>query len=215
MPPALLGVTPTADVVALPARSVRGIDGQGAPEGDAFQRGVAALYGVAYTLKFTRKRAGQGDFLIGALEAGWGIDGPREAFLTTPREQWRWRLRLAVPGDVGAAEVRSAIAAATGKKGGKLEGSIEASRVQLERIPAGRWGRVLHIGPYAEEAGSVAKIEAAIQAAGAVAGRDHVEIYLTDPRRTAPARLRTVLLIPVASSQRMRPGRGGAQALHA
>jgi hypothetical protein len=198
-PDVLLKATLVADVITVSARVALGIEGQGAPEGESFQRSVAALYGVAYTLKFARKGSGRGDFKIGALEGCWGIDGPEAAFVSTPRSEWRWRLRLTVPADVRTAEVTAAIAAATTKKSGKLEGSAEAARVELERIPAQRWGRVLHIGPYAHEAASVAKARAAIEAAGQVVGRGHVEIYLGDPRRTKPEKLRTVLLVGVAS----------------
>jgi hypothetical protein len=201
MPEVLLKATLDADVVAVPSRTVLSIEGQGAPEGEPFRRSIGALYGVAYTLKFARKRGGRGDFRVGALEGSWGIDGPESAFLATPREEWRWRLRLAVPDDVTAKEVATTIATATTKKGGKLEASPEAARVELERISAARWGRVLHVGPYKDEAGSVAKIRSAIEAMGGTVGAGHVEIYLGDPRRTKPEKLRTVLLVGVAEGK--------------
>src|SRR5256885_1588819 len=91
MPEVLLKARLDADVVTVPSRAVLSIEGRGAPDGEAFQRSVGALYGVAYTLKFARKRDGKGDFKVGALEGSWGIDGPESAFLTTPREEWRWR----------------------------------------------------------------------------------------------------------------------------
>lgn len=198
MPEALLRAKPLADVVAVPARTVLGIEGQGEPGGEAFQRSIAALYGVTYTLKFTRKRGGKGDFKVGALEALWRTGTGQAGFVGTPRAQWRWRLRLAVPDDVDAKEVSAAIAAAVGKKGGKLEGSREARGVKVERIPAGRWGRVLHVGPYAEEAPSIARAVAAIEREGGAPGPEHVEIYLNDPRRTERQKVRTVLLVSLA-----------------
>lgn len=198
MPEALLRATPVADVVTVPARTVIGIEGQGAPGGDAFQRCVAALYGVAYTLKFTRKGQGKGDFKVGALEAWWWAGGGESGFTRTPPEEWRWHLRLAVPGDTGRKELSAAIVAVTGKKGGKLAGSPEAMQVAMERIPAGRWGRVLHIGPYTDEGPSIAKVVEAIERAGGAAGPEHVEIYLNDPRRTTPQKVRTVLLLRLA-----------------
>jgi len=198
MPDVLLRATPAADIVMVPARMVLEIEGQGAPGGELFQRSIAALYGVAYTLKFTRKRAGRGDFKIGALEACWWAGGGEAAFDRTPREEWRWRLRLAVPEDVDRKEVSAAIATATGKKGGRLEGSPEAAQVTRERVPAGRWGRVLHLGPYAAEGPSIARVVAAIEREGGAPGPDHVEIYLNDPRRTAPQKVRTVLLVSLA-----------------
>jgi hypothetical protein len=157
---------------------------------------VGALYGVAYSLKFTRKPAG-GDFKIGPLEGRWWAEGALAAGVP-PRETWRWRLRLGVPDDVTDHEVADVIQAATMKKGGKLEGSADARRVALERIPAATMGRVLHVGPYADEPASFGKIRAALGAAGRSGGDAHLEVYLSDPGRTKPERLKTALLLELA-----------------
>jgi hypothetical protein len=117
--------------------------------------------------------------------------------MEVPRGDWRWRLRLAVPRDVGDAQLTSAIQVATSRRGGKLEGSAAAAQVTLERIAAARVGRVLHIGPYANERQSFAKILSAIEAAGLAPRHAHIEVYLSDPRRTAPAKLRTILLMEI------------------
>jgi hypothetical protein len=71
--------------------------------------------------------------------------------------------------------------------------------VAVERVPARTMGRVLHVGPYADEARSFAKIEAALAAGGRRAALAHLEIYLSDPRRTRPEKLRTGLLLELAS----------------
>jgi len=199
MPAALVEASREADVADVPARTVLALDGAGGPEGEAFGRSVGAVYGVAYTLRFARKARNRA-FAVGALEARWWAEGARApaALAVAPREAWRWRLRMAVPADVRDAEVAEAIRAATSKRGGKLEGSAEAGRVGLERIPAARMGRILHVGPYADEPASFARIRAALAAAGLVPGNAHLEVYLSDPRRTAPARLRTVLLLELS-----------------
>jgi hypothetical protein len=187
--------------VEVPARTVLAIDGERGPEQEAFGRSIGALYGVAYTLKFTRKKAkASGDFKIGPLEGRWWAEGAPAGgdFEVAPRETWRWRLRIGVPADVTAREVKAAIEAATAKKGGRLEGSPEARRVALERVPRARMGRLLHVGPYAEEPASFARIRGALAAAGLRGGRAHVEIYLSDPMRTEPSKLRTGLLLEVA-----------------
>lgn len=196
MPGALLAARPLADLVEVPARTVLSIDGAGGPELQPFQLATGALYGVAYTLKFTRKPSG-GDFKIGPLEARWWAEGVLAASAegVPPRDTWRWRLRIAVPDEVTEHELADVIQAATMKKGGKLEGSADARRVALERIPAATMGRVLHVGPYAEEPASFEKIRAALASAGRTGGRAHLEIYLSDPRRTKPERLKTGLLL--------------------
>ena len=198
MPPALWKATTTPEVVAVPARTVLALDGQGAPEGQAFQESIGAIYGVAYTLKFARKKARGGDFKIGPLEARWWTEKPGRNVWDTPRQTWRWQLRMAIPRDVRAAELARTIEDATHKKGGKLEGSPEAARLVLAQLPTARLGKVLHVGPYATEGESFARIAAAVKDAGLVARNAHVEVYLSDPRRTKAEKLKTVLLVEVA-----------------
>jgi hypothetical protein len=199
MPRVLWDATPTPDVVAVPARSVLALDGEGAPEGETFQQSVAAMYGVAYTLKFARKKASGLDFKIGPLEARWWTASSGRLLPETPRTAWRWQLRLALPDDVTAGELARAIDAATHRHGGKLEGSGQAARLVLAKLPAARFGRALHIGPYSTEGQSFERIIAAIVRAGELAGTAHVEVYLGDPRRTKPEQLKTVLLLELGS----------------
>ena len=205
--PALLDATTDADLVRVPVRKAVCIDGEGDPGDASFQRCVGALYGVAYTLKFARKGTRRPDFKIGALEGRWTAVGQAAPGAIPPRGAWRWRLRLAMPADVTAREVAEAIHAAVSRKSGKLEGSREAARVTLERIAAKRFGRVLHVGPYADEPRSVERIRAMLAEANAEPEHGHLEIYLSDPGRTAPARLRTVLLLPVARAGERRSRR--------
>lgn len=197
MPAVLLEARPVADVVAVPARTALAIDGAGGPEEPAFGRAVGAIHGVAHTLKFARRAAGK-DFRIGPLEGRWWAEGAPPGGGVPPRDAWRWRLRLAVPDDVDEHELADVIQAATMKKGGRLEGSAEARRVQVERIPAATMGRVLHVGPYAEEERSLESLRAAVAAAGRAPALAHLEIHLSDPRRTRPEKRRTGLLLELA-----------------
>jgi hypothetical protein len=196
MPECLVEASLEPAMVDVPARTAVSIDGAGPPADASFGRSVGALYGAAYGLKFSRKRGGA-SFRIGPLEGRWWAEGAPGTLLAPP-ETWRWRLRIAVPGDVSEAELEAVLAAATSRRGGKLEGSEEAQRVTLERIAPERLGRILHVGPYSEEPRSFEKLDAAIAAAGLRPARPHLEIYLSDPRRTAPAKLRTVLLRELA-----------------
>jgi len=193
MPSVLLDAAQEPDVVEVPARTVVAIDGAGPPDGKAFGRSIGAIYGAAYGLKFSRKSRGT-SFKVGPLEGRWWAEGAPEGVLQAPRETWRWRLRMAVPDDVDESELAKVVLAATSKRGGKLEGSEEARRVFVERVSAATLGRILHVGPYAEEPRSFARVDATVGAAGLRPARSHLEIYLSDPRRTAPSRLRTVLL---------------------
>lgn len=198
MPRVLWDATTTPDVVTVPTRTVLSLEGRGAPEGQTFQNSVAAIYGVAYTLKFGRKKAGRRDFKIGPLEARWWTDQPARLLPDAPRESWRWQLRIALPKDVSAAELARTVETATHKKGGKLEGNPEVARVTVSELPAAQCGRVLHVGPYAAEGTSFGRIATALEGAGLTPGYAHEEVYLNDPRRTKPDKLKTVLLMEVA-----------------
>ena len=194
MPDVLYSATTQPDVVTVPARRVIACEGEGAPESDAFREALGALYGVAYTLKFGRKRAGAADFKIGPLEGHWSAAMPGKRFVQAPRATWRWKLRIAVPSDVTRMEFVAAVKAVTTKKGGKLENSAVAKRVELERIGAQRVGRALHKGPYSEEGRTLDAIGRAMAREDLKPSFSHIEVYLNDPRRTAPERLKTVLL---------------------
>ena len=182
MPDALLDATPHADVVRIPPRVVVAFDGVGPPEAPAFEQGIGAVYGVAYTIKFARKAAGH-DFRIGPLEARWWAEPPPPPGQMPPRASWRWQVRLAVPNAISEADVAEAAAKKT------------IAGVQRVFLDAQTVGRILHIGPYADEPRSLEAARAALADAGLGVAGPHVEIYLNDPRRVAAEKLRTVLLV--------------------
>ncbi len=103
-----------------------------------------------------------------------------------------------MPPDVGADVPAAAAETATTKRGGSLEGSEVAHRVALRDIEGGRYGRTLHVGPYEDEPRSFeqidALIDALIDAEGLTPALGHLEVYLSDARRTPPEKLKTVLL---------------------
>jgi hypothetical protein len=197
-PNEILKAKTTADIVTVPARTVVALDGQGAPESAQFEQSIQAIYGTAYTLKFTRKKKGGHEFKIGPLEARWWTDDPSLALPQVTRDAWRWQLRLTVPEDVTTAELASAVDTATHRKGGKLEGNAAAARVQLLSLPKARMGRTLHIGPYATEGASIRKIAETLDLAGLESRNAHIEVYLNDPRRVDAQALKTVLLLEAA-----------------
>ena len=198
-PQELLKGKSKADLVVVPSRPVLAIEGAGPPDDPAFAAAIGALYGIAYTLKFARKKAGLEDFKVGVLEGEWWSEGHDASVLAAPRSAWRWRLQIAVPAGTKKADVRSAIQAAATKKGGKLEASAEAERIELVKKPRQRFARILHVGPYAEEPRSIALIEALLESEGLSREAWHVEVYVSDPNRTAPEKLKTVLLVPISA----------------
>jgi hypothetical protein len=199
VPKPLVAAARTPDVVEVPARKCLAIDGAGSPENPAFSQSIGALYGVAYALKFTRKKAGKPDFKVGPLEGRWAADWPLDAQAPPPPDRWRWRLRIGVPGGVSADEVERIKRDVVAKKGGKLHGSAVVPHIVLESVPAQRLGRILHLGPYADEAASFALIDPVLEKAGLEPAPTHLEVYLSDPGRTKPAALKTVLLRELAA----------------
>jgi hypothetical protein len=161
-------------------------DGVGAPGGEAFQQGIDLLFTLAYTAKFAFKRAGAGDFAISALECLYFHEAP-----DTPKDEWRWRLLVRIPDEVKAgalAEVRRAI---------KEKKGVDTRAVKRVTWAEGRALQVLHVGPY-DQVGDAFK-QIGIEAAARTLmcrGIAH-EIYLNDPRRIAPEKLRTIVRLPM------------------
>jgi hypothetical protein len=177
-------------VVDVPRLAFLMVDGSGDPNtASAYREALEALYSVAYTLKFAAKAEGR-DFAVGALEGLWWGDDPG-VFLTGDRARWRWTMMIAVPDFVGAAAVADATAKAAAKK--ELPA---ASRLRLEHFEEGRAAQVLYFGRYADEGPTIAALHDHIAAIGGRLHGRHHEIYLSDPRRTAPEKLKTIIRQP-------------------
>jgi len=167
------------------------IEGQGAPGTEVFTASIGALYGVAFTVKMTRKFSGRQDYAVCKLEAQWWSDGERE-FTAVPKQAWRWKLLIRTPDFVTQKEVESAVAVLLKRGKGK-----EAERVRLESLSEGKCVQMLHLGPYERESETIESMrEFAASQALAFKGRHH-EIYLSDPRRVAAEKLKTILRMPV------------------
>ena len=174
------------------------IDGRGAPDEGAdypttdFQKAFAALFPVVYTIKFGLKPSGVVVPIL-PLEALWFTDEDGAFDPNVPPEQWSWRVLMAVSDDVTPVIFASAVAEVRRKKGN----SPALDRLRLERWQEGRCAQVMHVGPYSEERPTIERLHAFIAAAGLKPRGAHHEIYLGDPRRADPARLKTVLRQPV------------------
>jgi hypothetical protein len=189
------------DVPELPFLAIDGRIEPGSSPGtsEGFAADTGALYGLAYTLKFMlRKRAdGPLDYPVMPLEGLWWVtDGQFD--LARP-DNWHYTLLILLPEAVGEADVAAGIAALRAKRGNKAE----FAGLRRELFTEGRSAQVMHVGPYATEPESMAGLPAFLEADGLVdlvgaAGGKHHEIYLSDPGRTDPSRLKTILRHPVA-----------------
>jgi hypothetical protein len=176
-------------VVVGPAKYLA-IEGRGAPGGTHFKEHVAALYAVAYTLKMAEKMAGQ-DYKVCHLEGQWwAADGAD--FRTHRPEDWAWKLLIRIPEFVTEQELHNAITAVLAKGKSPLAG-----QVKLEVLAEGRCVQMLHIGPYAQEKTTVEMMHHMAEDNGLHLRGPHHEIYLSDPNRVPPERLRTIVRYPV------------------
>lgn len=178
------------EIVTVPDTWCLTLSGVGSPESPAFAQAIEALYGLAYTLKFQLKASGM-DFRVPALEGLWWTEEP-EKFAQTPREEWRWQLLIRMPEAVTEEQFDLARRQAAEKKKNPL-----ILQVVFERFSEGICAQLLHVGPFAEEGPKVAQLHAFIAEQGYRPRGRHHEVYLSNFRRTAPEKLRTILRQPV------------------
>lgn len=164
------------------------VDGAGDPNrAPAYRAAVETLYGAAYTLKFISKRAGR-DYVVPPLEGLWWAED-MEDFVRRRKDRWQWTLMLLVPDFVEPAMIAQAIGERPGLK--------------VETLEEGRAVQTLHIGSYDDEGPLLAKLHGEfLPAQGLAETGHHHEIYLGDPRKTPPDRLKTLLRQPVRTLSR-------------
>lgn len=167
------------------------ISGQGAPGGDRFQACIGALFGVAYTIKMARKAEGV-DYKVCPLEGLYQTEDGSGDFCKADPETWCWTLMIRVPGFVTKRDLDKAVAQLLEKDKGR-----EVKEVTLDTLAEGRCVQQLHVGPYDKEPETVAQMARFAEGQGLAFHGRHHEIYLSDPRRVPPERLRTILRMPV------------------
>jgi hypothetical protein len=178
---------PEPVIVDVPGFAFLMIDGHGDPNtAEEYREAIEALYAVAYTAKFAVKHAGGLDFSVMPLEGLWWAADPA-AFTTGDKSAWDWTMMIMQPDQVSAAVVEQACARVAAKK------AAAVGRLRFERFAEGRAAQLMYVGPYAAEGPVIQRLHAFITEQGyALAGKHH-EIYLSDPRRTAPEKLKTVI----------------------
>jgi len=164
------------------------IGGQGAPGGERFTACIGALYGAAFTIKMTRKFVGKRDYAVCKLEGQWFFDGDPAAI---PKAEWKWKLMIRTPDFISQIDLKAA--KATLLKRGKAR---EVEEVELETIDEGSCVQMLHVGPYEKEHETIALMRQFAEANGLKLAGPHHEIYLSDPRRVPPERLKTIIRQP-------------------
>lgn len=173
------------------------IDGHGNPNASpAFTEAVEALYPVAYTLKFASKRDLGRDFVVMPLEGLWWADDMDSFTAARDKSRWDWTLMIMQPEWID----RAMFAAAVDQVRAKSR-PVRLDGIRLEPLSEGRCVQTLHVGAFDDEADVLARMhDAFIPGNGLRMVGKHHEIYLSDMRRVAPEKQRTVLRQPVAAS---------------
>lgn len=182
------------------------IDGRGDPNSEPYQQAVEALYAAAYKVKFMSKREYGRDYVVPPLEGLWGseimVDTLGQAtdeqdwlerFQNSDRDAWEWTSCIMQPDWIDGNLLSSSIAEVKEKKGLPM-----LDEIRLERFNEGLSVQIMHVGSYADEGPILANLHMKFLPENDLveAGRHH-EIYLSDPRRVPPEKLKTVLRQPV------------------
>lgn len=184
-------------VVDVPPLQYLMVDGHGDPNtAPEYAEALATLYPVAYQLKFASKTELGRDYVVPPLEALWWAEDMAAFTTARDKSRWSWTAMLMVPDWLGPAEAEAARVGAAAKR--RL---AAVDRLRFGVLEEGRCVQILHVGPYDDEAEVLARMhrEFIPQAGLRMTGKHH-EIYLSDPRRTAPAKLRTILRQPVTET---------------
>lgn len=187
-------------IITVPPMNYIGVRGQGDPnaEDGEYPKAVGILYGIAYTIKMSKKGdrqiEGYFDYVVPPLEGLWWQDGVM-GIDYAHKDRFKWISLIRLPDFVTQDDFRWAVTEATHKK------KTDFSKAEFIRYDEGLCVQCLHIGPYDEEPATVALMHRYMEEQGYVLDitdqRLHHEIYLSDARRTAPEKLRTVIRHPI------------------
>ncbi len=180
------------EIVDVPPGQFLSITGRGEPGGEEYTAALQALYSLSYTLKFRCKAEGR-DFTVMGLEGlwWWDEDVVYNMEKAPPRDRWNWKCMIRQPEYITKEMVEEARAKVMEKTGPVVE------RVVLEGFHEGLSAQVMHVGPYSEEGPTIRRLHDFIEEQRYRPRGHHHEIYLSDPRRTAPERIRTIIRQPI------------------
>lgn len=171
-------------------------DGQGDPNTvSAYKAAIEWLFSLSYAMKFAAKRELQSDYVVPPLEGLWWADDPAD-FIARRKERWRWTAMIMVPDFIGPDLYLAALAKTRAKRGEPPEW------LRLECLTEGLSLQTLHVGSYEDEGPILATLHHELMPADKLSfnGKHH-EIYLSDPRKTPPDKLKTILRQPVKAAR--------------
>ena len=185
--------TNTVGIVEVPQMNFLMIDGKGDPNTSrSFQDAIEALYPLSYALKFmVKKSRSEIDYVVMPLEGLWWAEDIH-SFSLENKDDWKWTLMIMQPELINKGMVQNAIEQIGSKKDPR-----SLPLVTFESFAEGKAVQIMHIGPFSEEGPTVEKVHAFIDDIGYKRNGKHHEIYLSDIRRVAPEKLRTIIRHPI------------------
>ena len=178
------------DEVDVPAFNFLMIDGAGNPNTSSdYKDAVEALFSAAYTIKFALKKAMRLDYAVMPLEGLWWADDIA-TFERDEKQHWQWTMMIMQPSQVCERDVESAIDNLQKKS------LVSLSKLRFESFHEGGCAQLLHLGPFADEGPTIERLHSFIGERSALRGKHH-EIYLSDIRRAAPEKWKTIIRQPM------------------
>jgi len=179
-------------VIDVPPMNFLMIDGHGDPNtAREYKEAIETLYAMAYALKFMSKKEKGVDYVVPPLEGLWCVKN-MEKFTTDDKSAWDWTMMIMQPESVTQEMFEEAL-----KEVEKRKNPPALSKLRLEAYHEGLAVQIMHIGPYEAEGPTIARMHAFIDENGYESVGKHHEIYLGDPRKVAPEKLKTVLRQPI------------------
>lgn len=178
--------------VDVPTANFLMVDGEGDPNtSKAYSDAIEVLYAVSYTVKFMIKKGTLAiDFGVMPLEGLWWTDD-MSSFTTADKSNWKWTMMIAQPHFVTREIIELAIADVKKKKN-----PTAISRIRQESFSEGKCAQIMHIGPFTEEGPTVEKVHQFIDSRSQRVGKHH-EVYLSDIRKAAPSKWKTIIRQPM------------------
>jgi len=180
-------------IVKVPRLNYLVIEGEGNPNtSKEYKDAVEALFKLSYKIKFMIKRSELSiDYGVMPLEGLWW-SGDMKDFAMEKKDKWKWAAMIMQPAIVTRAHVTNIIEEEAGKK------ELSAiSKVIYKEYEEGLAAQMMHIGPYGQEGQSIERLHSFIKEAGYQLSGFHHEIYLSDPRRCEPGKMKTILRQPI------------------
>ncbi|MBX5463418.1 MAG: GyrI-like domain-containing protein [Steroidobacteraceae bacterium] len=180
-------------LVEVPTLNYLRVDGIGDPNtSNAYREAVESLFSLSYTIKFTIKKSSAGiDYGVMPLEGLWWMDDMSQ-FSVARKDEWKWTMMIMQPPVVTQPIVEACRSELARKK------NLPAlPQVEFTAFTEGNAAQILHVGPFTEEGPTIEKLHTFIHARGLKLSGKHHEIYLSDIRRGAPAKWKTIIRQPV------------------